>query len=213
MFSCHYDGCDSDSESVSSESDENPIECAKSKIEARKFEDLMNAELDATAVHFSLPKSNNNISKHVRFSQKSDDEKGEDDQDDLLYDETEDDSNSKWMIENLPGGLEKKSDAVLNCPCCMTVLAVNCHRHPRFRTKYTSEFPVNCVVDESEAVPNSQPAKNKRRKCDSAQLHSRSTDRLQTYYAVKCDICGVVVGTKLNTSNVIQFSHVLASHT
>ena len=47
---------------------------------------------------------------------------------DILYDENEDEENSKWVADNLPGGNSKTSDAVLNCAGCMSVLSVDCHR-------------------------------------------------------------------------------------
>ena len=70
--------------------------------------------------------------------------------DDLLYDPNIDDDNQKWvdrqrcqyqprappgdLKRQTPGGEQQKpkplphSDAVLNCPACMTVLCLDCQR-------------------------------------------------------------------------------------
>lgn len=47
---------------------------------------------------------------------------------DPLCDYEEDEANAKWVQENLPGGKSEKSDAILNCPGCMSVLSLVSHR-------------------------------------------------------------------------------------
>ncbi|THD22696.1 hypothetical protein D915_006500 [Fasciola hepatica] len=217
MFSCHYDGCESETDTSSSESEPDPVECALSRYKAKNFEELMNCELDSTVTCFNFPKIRDKDNRHVRFGNTSDDEQKEPSCDDLFYDETEDELNAQWISEHLPGNSGKPSDAVLNCPCCMTVLTVSCRRHAKFRTKYSSKFPVHCIVDEACALSNPKPAQAKRRKCDFTAMKSQTIANCLIsnpikQYAVKCGVCGIVVGTKQDKSDEVQFSHVLASH-
>lgn len=55
--------------------------------------------------------------------------------DELLYDPDADDQDEAWMAKQ--GGLKKadNSDAILNCPSCMTVLCVDCQRHEKYHTQ------------------------------------------------------------------------------
>ena len=55
--------------------------------------------------------------------------------DELLYDPDADDQDEAWMAKQ--GGLKKAdhSDAILNCPSCMTVLCVDCQRHEKYHTQ------------------------------------------------------------------------------
>ena len=57
--------------------------------------------------------------------------------DELLYDPDADDQDEAWMAKQ--GGLKKadNSDAILNCPSCMTVLCVDCQRHEKYHTQVT----------------------------------------------------------------------------
>ncbi|KAA0192751.1 hypothetical protein FBUS_09329 [Fasciolopsis buskii] len=66
MFSCHYDGCDSESDTVSSESEPDAVECAVSRYEAKKFDDIMNDELNSMSVCFHLPNVNK-ANRRVQF--------------------------------------------------------------------------------------------------------------------------------------------------
>ncbi|CAH8483259.1 unnamed protein product [Schistosoma turkestanicum] len=129
MFSSDYDGCESDSSSSSDICYENGNANATetSKAKAQEFDDLMNKELDSlirgvyqkpTCVKIEK-KQNKDL--RVRFTRDQDD-------DDPLCDYEEDEANSKWVQANLPGGKSKKSDAILNCPGCMSVLSLTSHR-------------------------------------------------------------------------------------
>ena len=60
--------------------------------------------------------------------------------DELLYDPDADDQDEAWMAKQ--GGLKKadNSDAILNCPSCMTVLCVDCQRHEKYHTQVTGHI-------------------------------------------------------------------------
>ncbi|CAH8616712.1 unnamed protein product [Dicrocoelium dendriticum] len=223
MFSCHYDGCDSESDSPSQDDELSAI-CNKQK--AKAFEDAMCAELDDFVRGLNNLESEATEPRRVRFAPISGETEGGTEEvteptEDLLYDELEDDASEKWVKENLLGGRSRHSDAVLNCPCCMTVLAVNCRRDQRFKTLYRSSFPINCVVDESTrlAAPTDSQHRRKRRKNVSKSdesVHTNAPDEENSsdnVFAVNCDVCGILVGTKDPKTNVTTFSGTLASHT
>ncbi|KAJ8341740.1 hypothetical protein SKAU_G00340310 [Synaphobranchus kaupii] len=99
--------------------------------------------------------------------------------DELLYDPDEDDRDQAWVDakrkqyrsskKQLPGSTNRRgkseaitsSDAVLNCPACMTTLCLDCQRHEKYRTQYRAMFVMNCTVNKEEELekPASQPAR------------------------------------------------------
>ncbi|XP_018650242.1 hypothetical protein Smp_004260 [Schistosoma mansoni] len=135
MFSSDYDGCESDSSSSSDSCYDNrsvnAVEISKAK--AMEFDELMNKELDLLirSVHQKATdskterKQNENL--RVRFKKDHDDDVDFPVYKDPLCDYEEDEANAKWVQENLPGGKSKKSDAILNCPGCMSVLSLVSH--------------------------------------------------------------------------------------
>ncbi|CAL8095376.1 unnamed protein product [Calicophoron daubneyi] len=216
MFTCHYDGCDSESDLSSEEnygSVANPD--SPSILAAANFEKLMNSELNAVMCEWSRSNPKNSDGKHVRFETQADSSDS-----DLFYDENEDELNSQWVAENLPGGDSKNSDAVLNCPGCMVVLSLDCRRDPRFRTRYTSACPINCLVDETHILDDAPAEKTTKQRRRNRSLDKDSSvgpgearmDSLSDRFAVNCEVCGVQVGTKSRDSAVINFSNVIASH-
>ncbi|TNM96097.1 hypothetical protein fugu_017180 [Takifugu bimaculatus] len=91
--------------------------------------------------------------------------------DELLYDPDEDDRDQAWVdarrrryngrnrgavsgskphprhAQALPS-----SDAILNCPACMTTLCLDCQRHEKYRTQYRAMFVMNCTVKPDEVL-------------------------------------------------------------
>lgn len=83
---------------------------------------------------------------HMKSEGKGDEE--------LFYDPEADDADEEWIerkrskylrlgdndasISNtkLSGQRIKNSDAVLNCPSCMTLLCLDCQRHETYKTQY-----------------------------------------------------------------------------
>uniref|UniRef100_A0A8C6STG6 E2f-associated phosphoprotein n=1 Tax=Neogobius melanostomus TaxID=47308 RepID=A0A8C6STG6_9GOBI len=85
--------------------------------------------------------------------------------DELLYDPDEDDRDQAWVDNKrrqyhsrrrLPGAGSSQrlssSDAVLNCPACMTTLCLDCQRHEKYRTQYRAMFVMNCTVKKDEVL-------------------------------------------------------------
>ncbi|XP_033735220.1 E2F-associated phosphoprotein-like isoform X2 [Pecten maximus] len=97
--------------------------------------------------------------------------------DDLLYDPDMDDQDQQWVDKRRrhyqPGtaGTEEvqrrlpHSDAVLDCPACMSTLCRDCQRHSSFENQYRAMFVMNCSVDKSELLkyPEQQPKISKKK--------------------------------------------------
>ena len=65
--------------------------------------------------------------------------------DELLYDPDADDEDEKWMVSQEGHKIAKNSDAVLNCPSCMTVLCVDCQRHEKYHTQVSLSY-INYII-------------------------------------------------------------------
>ncbi|KAK7086912.1 hypothetical protein SK128_008835 [Halocaridina rubra] len=88
--------------------------------------------------------------------------------DELFYDPHMDDRNQAWMdkmrrsyqvCSNKRSGTSQakqkplpESDAVLNCPACLTMLCMDCQRHEIYHNQYRAMFVFNCVVNRSEVL-------------------------------------------------------------
>ncbi|KER23262.1 hypothetical protein T265_08834 [Opisthorchis viverrini] len=160
--------------SQSEQSDEDDLYAARRKKEALKFENLMDDELDGILQRSSETRAIKQ--RQVHFASTNDSTQdatlpsGE--QDDELYDEDEDELNAQWVRDNLPGGNSRNSDAVLNCPGCMTLLSVDSHRDGRLKTHYQSTNPINCVIDETCTAQASEThtRQSKRRRSSHKQI-------------------------------------------
>ncbi|CAH8513380.1 hypothetical protein MS3_00006401 [Schistosoma haematobium] len=219
MFSSDYDGCESDSSSSSDlcydNRSVNAIEISKAK--AMEFDELMNKELDLLirSVHHKATdlKTGKKQNKNLRVRFKKDHDDGDDfpvDKDPLC-DYEEDEANAKWVQENLPGGKSEKSDAILNCPGCMSVLSLVSHRHPHFKTQYYTEYPINCIVDETQIISRTISKPQNAKKSPESSLKS-NRNVMKEYHPVTCKVCGNSVGCKEIQTNMIYFNDILASH-
>lgn len=86
--------------------------------------------------------------------------------DELLYDPEIDDQNQRWMDDRRRrylsqtrnyGGPSKsnilpESDAVLNCPSCLTTLCMDCQRHDNYHNQYRAMFVFNCVIERAKVL-------------------------------------------------------------
>ncbi|KAM4014196.1 E2F-associated phosphoprotein [Anomaloglossus baeobatrachus] len=155
--------------------------------------------------------------------------------DDLLYDPHEDDRDQEWVdakrrsYRNIRKQRQSQthptkrqalpsSDAILNCPACMTTLCLDCQRHESYKTQYRAMFVMNCTVNKEEVLKfPQQPIKNRRRgrkrmKAPSAgsALETQSIEG-DTYHPVKCNECSTEVAV-YDKEEVYHFFNVLASH-
>ncbi|XP_028854968.1 E2F-associated phosphoprotein [Denticeps clupeoides] len=163
--------------------------------------------------------------------------------DELFYDPDEDDRDQAWVDarrkayrrnQRCPGSFSNRkvktdalpsSDAVLNCPACMTTLCLDCQRHEKYRTQYRAMFVMNCTVNKEEVLRYKAPQKKRQTKRPRKKLRQEtestepvSTDlRLEgmeedeTYHPVKCTECSTEVAV-LDKDEVYHFFNILASH-
>ncbi|KAH9406382.1 hypothetical protein TYRP_013356, partial [Tyrophagus putrescentiae] len=78
------------------------------------------------------------------------------------------------------------SDATLNCPCCLTLLCLDCQRHQLYRTQYRAMFVLNCRVDYGRQLLHR----------DKEQLRAPSATPAASsdlYHPVHCTACNTQV--------------------
>lgn len=140
--------------------------------------------------------------------------------DDLLYDPKQDDEDQQWVNAQrqsyqppVPSGSKQQplphSDAVLNCPACMTLLCLDCQRHDIYQNQYRAMFVKNCHVDTAELLK--QPLQKKKYSKKQKKSETENDDG-DNFHPVKCTECTTVVGM-CDTDEVYHFFNVLASHT
>ncbi|RWS26777.1 E2F-associated phosphoprotein-like protein [Leptotrombidium deliense] len=128
----------------------------------------------------------------------------------ILYDPKADGNDEKWVsslrhttiTENMSKPAD--SDAVLNCPFCMSLLSLDCQRHEIYKTQYRAMFVFNCFVDFSQKM-EFRGTKNRRKK------HTVSSSPAETYHSVKCTVCGTQVAV-YDKDDVYHFFNVLSSY-
>ncbi|XP_073410321.1 E2F-associated phosphoprotein [Dendrobates tinctorius] len=155
--------------------------------------------------------------------------------DDLLYDPHEDDRDQEWVdakrrsYRNIRKQRQSQthptkqnalpsSDAILNCPACMTTLCLDCQRHESYRTQYRAMFVMNCIVNKEEVLKfPEQPIKNRRRErkkrkaASTVSAMETQSKEVDMYHPVKCSECSTEVAV-YDKEEVYHFFNVLASH-
>ncbi|KAK9959651.1 hypothetical protein ABG768_009761 [Culter alburnus] len=169
--------------------------------------------------------------------------------DELLYDPDEDDRDQAWVDakrksyrhqRRLPPSANRKnkaqalpsSDAVLNCPACMTTLCLDCQRHEKYRTQYRAMFVMNCTVNKEEVLryktTNKRKEKRHRKKARQESMSTSAEAEMESdagltdarlagmneeeiYHPVKCTECSTEVAV-YDKDEVYHFFNTLASH-
>uniref|UniRef100_A0A2K6ABF3 E2F associated phosphoprotein n=1 Tax=Mandrillus leucophaeus TaxID=9568 RepID=A0A2K6ABF3_MANLE len=84
--------------------------------------------------------------------------------DDIYFDSDSEDEDKADPVSNNKNyhglGLQRSrqqqpvpnSDAVLNCPACMTTLCLDCQRHESYKTQYRAMFVMNCSINKEEVL-------------------------------------------------------------
>lgn len=122
------------------------------------------------------------------------------------------------------------SDAVLNCPACMTTLCLDCQRHEKYRTQYRAMFVMNCSVNKEEVLRYKTANKRKQnRRRNKAQqdpaaagaemetdagltdVRLAGMDEEEIYHPVKCTECSTEVAV-YDKDEVYHFFNILASY-
>jgi len=122
--------------------------------------------------------------------------------------------------------LNAHTDAVLNCPCCMTTLCMDCQRHEKYQTQYRAMFVSSCKINDEEQL------KYPKEEFDSTALNMKkfkkkkiskeeSTSQVEPCQALKeydifrpvtCQICNTEVGVYEEKEELYHFFNVIASH-
>ncbi len=118
---------------------------------------------------------------------------------------------------------QPKSDAILNCPACLTTLCLDCQRHELYHNQYRAMFVLNCTIIRSEHLKYPVPKKarwwkgnrGKRRHDEvgegSSMGETRETQNSQELYnPVKCSVCNTEVAV-FDEDEVFHFFNVLTS--
>ncbi|CAK6976899.1 E2F-associated phosphoprotein [Scomber scombrus] len=171
--------------------------------------------------------------------------------DELLYDPDKDDRDQAWVDakrrqysnRKRPAGAFRSqrnqqsslpiSDAILNCPACMTTLCLDCQRHEKYRTQYRAMFVMNCTVKKDEVLrykteEKKKPKNRKRRRRgedekEEGQKEAQTVavaplepapagmDAGEVYHPVQCSECSTEVAV-FDKEEVYHFFNILASH-
>lgn len=162
--------------------------------------------------------------------------------DELLYDPDEDDRDQAWVDarrrryqsrQRPAAGSQSQprqsqglpsSDAILNCPACMTTLCLDCQRHEKYRTQYRAMFVMNCKVKKDEVLryKTQQERKQRNRKRRRGQktetpldeapdLRPAGMDADEVYHPVQCTECSTEVAV-FDKDEVYHFFNILSSH-
>ncbi|KAG7233447.1 hypothetical protein INR49_007015 [Caranx melampygus] len=162
--------------------------------------------------------------------------------DELLYDPDEDDRDQAWVDARRRQYINRKrpaaalrsqprrpqglpsSDAILNCPACMTTLCLDCQRHEKYRTQYRAMFVMNCTVKKEEVLryktqPEKKQRNRKRRRGQKAETTEAEApdpapagmDADEVYHPVQCSECCTEVAV-FDKDEVYHFFNILASH-
>ncbi|NWS73679.1 EAPP protein, partial [Crotophaga sulcirostris] len=149
--------------------------------------------------------------------------------DELLYDPEEDSRDQEWVDSQrrryrnqrrvLPQQHQQKpsavpnSDAVLNCPSCMTTLCLDCQRHESYKTQYRAMFVMNCIVNKEEILKYRKKLKKRSKKMKRSEETSvqSNEEEEEVYHPVLCTECSTEVAV-MDKDEVFHFFNVLASH-
>ncbi|XP_057716175.1 E2F-associated phosphoprotein isoform X2 [Corythoichthys intestinalis] len=152
--------------------------------------------------------------------------------DELLYDPDEDERDQAWVDAKRSMYQRKRpavsihsqrpqpksrpsSDAVLNCPACMTTLCLDCQRHEKYRTQYRAMFVMNCSVNREEVLRYKKQAektpRNRKRKKGEAEGTPAGMDGEEVYHPVQCSECSTEVAV-MDKDDVYHFFNILSSH-
>lgn len=136
---------------------------------------------------------------------------------DDFYDENLDDEDEQFvqslnrLRSNQSGEADaSKTDATLNCPCCMSLLSLETQRHVSYRNQYRAMFTFNTKIDLDNPVePNNKP--NKKQKKNKSASNIAESDSQLVHYPVSCSICSTEVGV-YDSDEVYHFYNTIASY-
>lgn len=147
--------------------------------------------------------------------------------DDLFYDPNMDKEDQEWVDRKRRSYIPRKgqqesnktqkrlpkSDAVLNCPGCMTTLCLDCQRHSLYKNQYRAMFVLSCTVDNCKPLtypPTGAKKKKFKKNTASTSSNTQGMDADEIYYPVRCSVCNTEVAVQ-DKDEVYHFFNVLSS--
>lgn len=114
-----------------------------------------------------------------------------------------------------------QTDAILNCPCCMNLLCMDCQRHEKYKTQYRAMFVFNCKVKEDEQLKypkeedgpevGGKKGKRKSKKTVQEEISDKPVE-FEIFKPVECESCRTEVGVYDDKEEIYYFFNTLASH-
>ncbi|KAM9955596.1 hypothetical protein ACTFIW_009089 [Dictyostelium discoideum] len=108
----------------------------------------------------------------------------EEEKNQLYFDETEDDENEKWMKENYKLSGKFKSDGRLSCPCCFTLLCIECQQHSSYSNQYRAIQVKNCTISNDIVTYNDKKDKkisNRNNNNNNKKINKKNNKKNQKY--------------------------------
>eukprot|EP00698_Gefionella_okellyi_P005111 TRINITY_DN14692_c0_g1_i1.p1 TRINITY_DN14692_c0_g1~~TRINITY_DN14692_c0_g1_i1.p1 ORF type:complete len:313 (+),score=70.47 TRINITY_DN14692_c0_g1_i1:66-941(+) len=134
---------------------------------------------------------------------------------DVLYDANADEEDEEWWHalrkRHLPQSLwNRKTDAVLCCPCCFGIVCLDCQRHEQFINQFRAMFVMNCntVTTECMRFKNSDRQVNQ----GIREFYNASTAQCgpdeELLFPILCAQCGTEVALQ-DKDEVFHFYNVI----
>lgn len=137
-------------------------------------------------------------------------------QDELLYDPHADDDDATWLADQRQGGEATRASAHLSCPCCLTLVCIDCQQHELYATQFRAMFVFNCIVARLELLRfGEQAGASERREVETARgkhtIVGESAAGDETFFPVRCEVCATELGVMETESELVHFFNVVAS--
>lgn len=216
----------SEEESYDSESSDDELQTfireeygIKKSNNTQDFENEMEEELNKQIRNAEEVIMNKNIMPSVKINDISENQTLKEKEknsslsnDELLYDPDMDNDDQAWIDDQrreyaFPNSkiTDKQkplpnSDAVLNCPACLSLLCLDCQRHEIYKSQYRAMFVKNCIVDTSQKLY--YPIKGKKK--------NFNQNKQDEYYSVSCSVCKTAVAV-YDKEEVYHFFNVVSS--
>ena len=134
-------------------------------------------------------------------------------EEDPYFDEGKDDKDEEWVGKNLAGAGDRgKTDAILNCPSCFTVLCLDCQRHVEHTEQYRAMFVTNCKVNCEYQLfyrPSKRQGKTRWERVE--VLRPQDHDPQELFFPVQCIYCETEVAV-YDHDEIYHFHNVITGY-
>lgn len=124
-----------------------------------------------------------------------------------------DDMDATWVMKQRNG---RQSDAILNCPGCLTTLCLDCQKHTEYHNQWRAMFVMNCLITDKPYMPSGSSGSGKhtgkKRGLDShSGWRNDETHETALQKMVVCEACRTEVGV-VDQDEVYVFFNVFPSN-